>query len=130
MSDTIATQINRAVELGVDRDDIPSDVHRADIDAIVADAEVKPAIGRTLVTPGSAGPEVRDLCLRLHKLGYDTTVTTDGGSNPFNLCDQSVVTAVRSFQADHDVVEDVEPSLAGLTVVGAKTWAALIRATD
>jgi hypothetical protein len=104
----------------------PADATHADLESLVADATVAPAMDRPLLGSGCAGADVYDLAQRLGKLGYGNSIAS--GENAFNILDTSVLSAVNRFRADHDVPNDtdVDPG----THVGVQCWAALIRAGD
>lgn len=99
-----------------------------DVRTTKADAEIEPAIGRPLLAPGTAGPDVYDLGRRLAKVGHETSISA--GENPFNVYDESVQRAVQAFQRDEKIDEGFEGQLADQQLVGARTWAALISATS
>jgi hypothetical protein len=100
--------------------------------------DVSPIVVRhnlPILTSGSGGPEVTELCRRLHSLGYETSVSR--GENYFATVDQSVMDAVRTFRRDYGVREDPsgfgasggDPAQLADNHIGPWTWEALIRAS-
>lgn len=84
-----------------------------------------------ILSSGSAGLEVVELCRHLKRLGYETTVSR--GQNVASVLDASVLQAVQSFRRDYGVRED--PAQFGSAndvenYVGPYTWEALARAVD
>lgn len=86
--------------------------------------------GKPIITSGTAGPGVVELCRRLAELGHETDVSR--GLNPFAIYGPAEHAAVESFRADAEVEEDPE-AFGGREEarahVGPATWAALIEAT-
>lgn len=85
---------------------------------------------------GAAGPMVADLAVRLHALGYATSIAR--GENPYAVLDHSVLTAVETFRREYGVEEDPTPYggrsnqavAEAASYVGPYTWEALIRVSD
>lgn len=89
-----------------------------------------------ILASGSGGVFVTELAARLAKLGYETSVSR--GENPFNVLDDSIMSAIAAFRRDYGVEEDPSP-WGGLhddarsraaQHVGPYTWEALIRVSD
>lgn len=84
-----------------------------------------------ILTSGSGGVEVAELCQQLARLGYKTSVSR--GENPFATLDPSVMAAVNQFRDDYGVREDPDGfggEAAARNHVGPYTWEALDRAVE
>jgi hypothetical protein len=81
---------------------------------------------KPILTSGSGGPAVFQLCNALNELGYETSVSR--GENPYGIVDGSVATAVQQFRADRGVEEDAA-AFGGEDLakshIGPATWIAL-----
>jgi peptidoglycan hydrolase-like protein with peptidoglycan-binding domain len=89
-----------------------------------------------VLASGAASPAVAELGRRLADLGYDNSVSE--GANPFNVVDDSVLSAVDRFRSDYGVQEDPTPyggtntaaQLRAALHIGPYTWEAVLRASD
>jgi hypothetical protein len=92
--------------------------------------------GYPVLASGAASPAVAELGRRLGELGYPNSVTD--GSNPFNVVDDSLLSAVDRFRDDYGVQEDPTPyggtntaaQLKAALHIGPYTWEAVLRASD
>lgn len=109
--------------------DVPAEDERAVI------ARQRRLEGKPILTSGTAGAAVEELCRLLAGAGYETSVSK--GENAYSVYDPSVQAAVEQFRSDHDVEEDPSSFGAGdqgrrlaAAHVGPETWTALLDAQE
>jgi peptidoglycan hydrolase-like protein with peptidoglycan-binding domain len=97
------------------------------------DVPITPRAGLAPLGQCSQGADVLDLAQRLAALGYPSTISK--GVNPYNVLDESVIGAVRSFRRDYGVRDDPsgysrDPDHMADNWIGPWTSEAIRRASD